>query len=93
MVRNDAQTGGIELKDVSLIVFDEAHHANENEPMAKIGNLYFQANPQGAMLGATASPGTKRDDILQVANHLQIERMHLAKRDADLLKPMRQKCT
>ena len=55
--------------------------------MAEIGNLYFQANPQGAMLGATASPGTKRDDILQVANHLQIERMHLAKRDDDLLKP------
>ena len=87
VVRNDAQTGGIELKDVSLIVFDEAHHAKGNEPMAEIGNLYFQANPQGAMLGATASPGTKRDDILQVANHLQIERMHLAKRDDDLLKP------
>ena len=57
VIRNDAASGKISLKDVSLIIFDEAHHATGNHAYAQVGDLYLNQNPGGYTLGATASPG------------------------------------
>ena len=47
VIRNDATNGRISLDDVSLIIFDEAHHATGNHAYAQVGDLYLSQNPTG----------------------------------------------
>ena len=87
VVRNDAINGVITLEDVALLIFDEAHHATGNHPYAQVGDLFLNANPEGYTLGATASPGTTKASILEVAKRLGIDRLDISKRDEAMLKP------
>ena len=67
VIRNDATNRRISLDDVSLIIFDEAHHATGNHAYAQVGDLYLSQNPSGFTLAATASPGSTKGAILEVA--------------------------
>ena len=87
VIRNDAINGVINLEDVALLIFDEAHHATGNHPYAQVGDLFLNANPEGYTLGATASPGTTKASILEVAKRLGIDRLDISKRDEAMLKP------
>ena len=87
VIRNDAINGVITLEDVALLIFDEAHHATGNHPYAQVGDLFLNANPEGYTLGATASPGTTKASILEVAKRLAIDRLDISKRDEAMLKP------
>ena len=87
VIRNDAINGVITLDDVALLIFDEAHHATGNHPYAQVGDLFLNANPEGYTLGATASPGTTKASILEVAKRLAIDRLDISKRDEAMLKP------
>ena len=87
VIRNDAASGKISLKDVSLIIFDEAHHATGNHAYAQVGDLYLNQNPGGYTLGATASPGATKSSILEVAKRLGINRFDVSIKDEPLLKP------
>jgi ERCC4-related helicase/dsRNA-specific ribonuclease len=59
--------GFVHLEDISLLVFDEAHHANNNHPMNCIMRHYYHPlksiKPEQAphILGLTASPMNKDD--------------------------------
>ena len=87
VIRNDAASGKISLKDVALIIFDEAHHATGNHAYAQVGDLYLNQNPGGYTLGATASPGATKSSILEVAKRLGINRFDVSIKDEALLKP------
>ena len=87
VIRNDAINGIIALEDVALLIFDEAHHATGNHPYAQVGDLFLNANPSGYTLGATASPGTTKPSILEVAKRLAIDRLDVSKREEPMLKP------
>ena len=87
VIRNDAINNIISLSDVALLIFDEAHHATGNHPYAQVGDLFLAANPNGYTLGATASPGTTKSSILEVAKRLGIDRLDISKRDEVMLKP------
>lgn len=87
VIRNDAINGIIALEDVALLIFDEAHHATGNHPYAQVGDLFLNANPSGYTLGATASPGTTKSSILEVAKRLAIDRLDVSKREEPMLKP------
>jgi len=87
VIRNDTINGVITLEDVALLIFDEAHHATGNHPYAQVGDLFLNANPNGYTLGATASPGTTKASILEVAKRLGIDRLDISKRDEAMLKP------
>ena len=87
VIRNDTINGVITLEDVALLIFDEAHHATGNHPYAQVGDLFLNANPNGYTLGATASPGTTKASILEVAKRLGIDRIDISKRDEAMLKP------
>ena len=50
VIRNDATNGRISLDDVSLIIFDEAHHATGNHAYAQVGDLYLSQNQQASPL-------------------------------------------
>ena len=87
VIRNDATNNLICLGDVSLIIFDEAHHATGNHAYAQVGDLYLKSNPKGFTLGATASPGSTKSAILEVARRLGIDRLDISKREDSLLQP------
>ena len=87
VIRNDAASGRISLLDVSLIIFDEAHHATGNHAYAQVGDLYLNQNPDGYSLAATASPGTTKSAILEVAKRLGIDIFDVSLKDEALLKP------
>ncbi|RJU83166.1 MAG: hypothetical protein DWB99_02995 [Candidatus Poseidoniales archaeon] len=87
VIRNDAQSGSINLNDVSLLIVDEAHHATGNHAYAQVGDLYLEANPDAMVLAATASPGSNEKNILEVAKRLGIDRLDVSRREEPLLEP------
>ena len=87
VIRNDAVTGTINLADVGLLIVDEAHHSTGNHAYAQVGDLYLNACPEALILGATASPGSTENHILEVARRLGIERLDVSKKDDPLLSP------
>ena len=87
VIRNDAQNGAIDLKEVDLLIFDEAHHATGNHAYAVVGDLYKASNEKAHVIGATASPGTTESQILEVASRLGIEHLEVHKKDSPYLSP------
>lgn len=87
VIRNDAQSGAINLSDVSLLIVDEAHHATGKHAYAQVGDLYLESNPDAIVLAATASPGSNEKNILEVAKRLGIERLDVSRREEPLLEP------
>ena len=72
VISNDLVSGQIDLKEVSLIVFDEAHRAVGDYAYVFIGEKYRRIK-SGHVLGMTASPGNDPDKILEVCENLGIE--------------------
>ena len=87
VIRNDATNGIIDLREVGLLIVDEAHHSTGNHAYAQVGDLYLTANPSALVLGATASPGSSEANILEVARRLGIERLDVSKKEDPLLIP------
>ena len=87
VIRNDALSGRILLSEIDLLICDEAHHATGSNSMAQLGDLYLQASNHGKVLAATASPGVKASSVLEIIQRLGIERLHITKREDDIVKP------
>ena len=87
VIRNDARNGRILLSDIDLLIVDEAHHATGANSMAQLGDMYLEASSKAMVLAATASPGVKANKVLEVINRLGIERLHVTKREDDLVQP------
>ena len=87
VVRNDATSGSIELGGLSLVVIDEAHHARGQHAYAQVADLVREMAPSAVVLGATASPGTSREVILEVEQRLGIERWSVHAREDPGLAP------
>ena len=87
VIRNDATNRRISLDEVSLIIFDEAHHATGNHAYAQVGDLFLSQNNGGFTLAATASPGSTKGAILEVAKRLGIDRLDVSIKDEALLRP------
>ena len=87
VIRNDARNGRILLSEIDLLIVDEAHHATGSDSMAQLGDLYLESSPDAMILAATASPGVKAGKVLEVIQRLGIERLHVTKRDEDLVQP------
>ncbi len=87
VIRNDARNGRILLSDIDLLIVDEAHHATGSDSMAQLGDMYLEASSNAMILAATASPGVKAKKVLEIIQRLGIERLHVTKRDDDLVQP------
>jgi ERCC4-related helicase/ERCC4-type nuclease len=87
VIRNDSQSGVIDLNEVSLLIVDEAHHATGNHAYAQVGDIYLERNSNAMVLAATASPGSTESSILEVAKRLGIERLDISRREEPLLQP------
>jgi ERCC4-related helicase len=74
VIANDLVSGGIDLEDVSLIIYDEAHRAVGDYAYVFIAEKYRN---KGLSLGITASPGSTAEKILEVCSNLDIKRVEI----------------
>jgi ERCC4-related helicase len=82
IVQNDLAAGRYDLKDVALIVFDEAHHAVGKYVYVPIAERYRLERPaDGRVLGLTASPGGKDEHIEEVVGALGVRRIEARSRE------------
>jgi len=93
-LRNDLTNRKYTLESVCLIIFDEAHHASGDYAYTLIADEYMDQNPDGTILGLTASPGATKEKIKVLCKnlHVPLENIHTrTRKDVDVktyLKPM-----
>ena len=82
VVENDLLSRRIFLRDVSLIIFDEAHRAVGNYAYVYIAERYQREGTDRLVLGITASPGSSLERIEEVSSNLGAMRIE-TKTEAD----------
>lgn len=85
VIENDLLSRRIELKDVSLIIFDEAHRAVGNYAYVYIAERYSREAANPLVLGITASPGSEKEKIAEICTNLSIDNIQTrTERDSDV---------
>ena len=85
VVENDLLSKRLNLKEVSLIIFDEAHHAVGDYAYVFVSEMYHKQHENGRVLGITASPGNDIAKILTVCKNLGIDNIEIrTKYDPDV---------
>ena len=73
VIENDLLSRRIDLKDVSLVIFDEAHRAVGGYAYVYIADRYHREAKTPLVLGITASPGSQSEKIAEICTNLFIE--------------------
>ncbi len=85
VIENDLLSRRIDLEDVSLIIFDEAHRAVGNYAYVYIAERYAREGAEPLVLGITASPGSDKEKIAEICTNLSIENIQTrTERDSDV---------
>lgn len=85
VIENDLLSRRIDLKDVSLVIFDEAHRAVGNYAYVYIADRYHREAKNPLVLGITASPGSQSEKIAEICTNLNIETIQTrTENDADV---------
>jgi len=93
-LRNDLVHKKYNLRNTALLIFDEAHHASGDYAYKMIADEFIDHNPDGVILGLTASPGSSKNKIKSLCEnlHIPLENIHIRTRKDDdvknYLKPM-----
>ncbi len=72
-VKNDLRHGRVDLNDVVLLVFDEAHRSVKDYSYTEVAKVYKETAWTPLILGLTASPGGSREKINEITQSLFIE--------------------
>lgn len=84
-LENDIINHRIKLKEVSLLIFDEAHHATGEYAYVWIAQQYEKLASASRILGLTASPGSDLEQVKEVCTNLKIEKVEVrTEKDADV---------
>ncbi|MCY3411407.1 MAG: DEAD/DEAH box helicase [Candidatus Heimdallarchaeota archaeon] len=86
IVRNDIVRGIVNLTEVSLICYDEAHRAIGDDPYVLSAEVYAQKNLSGRIVGFTASPKDK-EKLREIVQNLSIEIIKYMDEKNDKIKP------
>nr|WP_231493795.1 DEAD/DEAH box helicase [Methanobrevibacter arboriphilus] len=86
-MESDLLNGRYDLEDVSLLVFDECHHAVGSYAYVYLGQRYVKTAKNHLILGLTASPGSNKDKIRQICENLFIEDVVVKNEDDVDVKP------
>ena len=76
-LENDIISGRINVEDVSLLIFDEAHRAVGDYSYVFIAKQYSRRAKFPKILGLTASPGSDIEKIQEVCKNLCIEEVEI----------------
>lgn len=72
VIENDLLSRRIDLRNVSCIIFDEAHRAVGNYAYVYIAGRYQKECERPLVMGITASPGSQSDKIEEICSNLGI---------------------
>ena len=81
VIKNDIIAGRYSLKDVSLLVIDEAHRAVGNYAYVFLAERYMESANSPLILAMTASPGGSEEKISDIVHNLKIS--HIQMRSLD----------
>ncbi len=87
IVKNDLNEGRLQLRDFSLLVFDEAHKAVKDYSYALVAKEYVNQSHYPMILGLTASPGAERSRVQEVCDNLYIENLEYRNEEDPDVKP------
>jgi ERCC4-related helicase/ERCC4-type nuclease len=90
-LENDIISNRIDLRDVSLVGFDEAHRAVKEYSYVWIAKAYYEKALHPRLIGLTASPGSDKDTIYEVCRNLYIEDLEVKTHTDPQVKPYIQK--
>jgi ERCC4-related helicase len=85
-IGNDIKNNLYELSEVSLLIEDECHRCLKNYSYTYVAKKYLEQSKNPRILGLTASPGTERKTIEQIALNLGIEAIELRTRESEDVK-------
>jgi len=85
-VANDLKNNLYNLKNVCLLVEDEAHRCLKNYDYNYVAKTYMQQAQNPRLLGLTASPGSEAAKIKEICKNLSIEEVELRTRDSSDVK-------
>nr|MDO8109582.1 helicase-related protein [Candidatus Sigynarchaeota archaeon] len=74
-LQNDLGSKFYDLSGCVLLVLDECHKTGERYAYNEIANLYLKQCSDPIILGLTASPGRKEEQILDLCSRLHMERI------------------
>lgn len=84
-LENDVINNRIKLQEVSLLIFDEAHHATGEYSYVWLAQQYEKLASYPRILGLTASPGSDMESIKQICQNLLIEKVEVrTEKDQDV---------
>ncbi|MGL4670467.1 MAG: DEAD/DEAH box helicase [Methanobacteriaceae archaeon] len=86
-VESDLLNQRYDLEDVSLLVFDECHHAVGSYAYVYLASRYIQESKNHLIMGLTASPGHDNDKIKIVCENLFIQEVMIKTEDDVDVKP------
>ena len=86
-ISNDLKKGLYDLKDVSLLVVDEAHRCLKNYAYNFVAQKYKFQKGEHHILALTASPGGDKKTINQICENLNIEAVEIRTRESADVKP------
>jgi len=81
-ISNDLKNQLYTLEDVSLLIEDECHRCLKNYAYTYVAKTYKEQAKNPKVLGLTASPGTDKEKIKQIASNLGVESIELRTRDS-----------
>ena len=81
-IANDLRQNLYSLEEVSLLVIDEAHRCLKNYDYTYIAKKYKEQAQNQLILGLTASPGSDKDKVNQICQHLAVNKVELRTRDS-----------
>lgn len=87
VLQNDLLAGRYDLKDVSLLVVDEAHRAVGEYAYVFIAGQYFKTAQSPLLLALTASPGSEIEKIREIVKNLGITNIELRTRESPDVAP------
>ena len=67
-IANDLDNNLYDLKEVSLLIIDEAHRCLKNYDYTKVVEYYKKHAEHQRILGLTASPGSESEKIKQICH-------------------------
>ncbi|VVB78652.1 ATP-dependent DNA helicase Hel308 [uncultured archaeon] len=85
-IANDLKNGLYDLGEVTLLIEDECHRCLKNYSYTYIAEKYKKQGKNPQILGLTASPGTDRKTIEQIAKNLGIESIEIRTRESEDVK-------
>jgi len=83
---NDIMNKQIDLKEVSCLIFDEAHRAVGDYDYVWIAKQYMQQGDYPRIMALTASPGSDKKKIKEICNNLFIDKIEArTNKDPDVI--------